>query len=222
LWRIGEGQVLWWAGATPLTNAGIRQADNLNLFLNSVSPGSLRKPRAIYWDEYFHGARGSLWTYFENTPLLWGVLQLVILTLALLFTFSRRSGPIASPAVVSRLSPLEFVNTMAGLYQRAGAAPVAVGVAYRHLRLELAHRLGLPAAIPDPALAQAAAERLGADAHGLDDALRRAALAAASKKLPAREALGLVQSLQRYTVRLIGPQPGAKPGPLSRPPQETI
>jgi hypothetical protein len=204
VWRVGKGQLLWWAGATPLTNAGIRQADNLDLFLNSVSSRGIKPARVIYWDEYFHGARGSLWTYFDKTPLIWGSVQIAVLAMALLFTFSRRSGPIAIPAAASRLSPLEFVNTMAGLYQRAGAAPVAVGVTYRHLRLELAHRLGLPAATPDPALAQAAADRLGADAVGLDEAFEKAALAAGSQKMSAREALALVQSLQRYTVRLTG------------------
>jgi hypothetical protein len=222
LLRLGEGQVLWWAGATPLSNAGIRQADNLNLFLNSVSSDSAPKTRVIYWDEYFHGERGSLSSYFQNTPVIWGGFQIAVLALALLFTFSRRSGPIAIPAVVSRLSPLEFVNTMAGLYQRAGAAPVAVGVTYRHLRLELAHRLGLSTAIPDAALAQAAAERLGAEAIGLDEAFRKAVLAADSKKMPAREALGLVQTLQRYTVRLTGSRRRSKPGPLSTPTQEKI
>lgn len=221
-WNVGKGQVLWWAGATPLTNAGIRQADNLSLFLNSVSSSlssnTSENPRAIFWDEYFHGERGSFWGYFQNTPVTWGGLQILLLAMALLFTFSRRSGPIAIPAVVSRLSPLEFVNTMAGLYQRAGATPVAVGVTYRHLRLELAHRLGLPAVTPDPALAQAAAERLGGNAKGLADALGQAALAADSKKMPARKALDLVQNLQRYTIRLTG----STSGPLSRPTQEKI
>lgn len=218
LWRMGKGHVLWWAGATPLTNAGIREADNLSLFLNSVSsPISSKAPersRAIYWDEYFHGARGSFWSYFENTPVSWGAVQILILTLALLFTFSRRSGPIAIPAVVSRLSPLEFVDTMGGLYQRAGAAPLAVGVAHRHLRLELSHRLGLPAATTDSALAQAAAERLGLAAGELDTTFQKAAIAAESKKMPVREALDLVRSLQRYTLRLTGA--------VSRPAQEKL
>jgi len=198
---------LWWAGATPLTNTGIRQAANLNLFLNSVSNNSNNNDaRTIYWDEYFHGARGSFWTYFANTPVGWGGLQFLILALALLFTFSRRSGPIAVPAVVSRLSPLEFVDTMAGLYQKAGAAPIAVGVAYRHLRLELANRLGLPPSNSDPALAQAAVERLGRDAYGLEDALAQASAIAGASKLKVRDALVTVQSIQRYTLLLTSPK----------------
>jgi len=31
-WRLGEGEILWWAGPGPLTNSGITRDDNLNLF----------------------------------------------------------------------------------------------------------------------------------------------------------------------------------------------
>jgi len=36
-WRLGEGEILWWAAPGPLTNSGITRDDNLNLFLNAVS-----------------------------------------------------------------------------------------------------------------------------------------------------------------------------------------
>jgi hypothetical protein len=111
---MGAGEILWWAAATPLTNAGMTRADNLRLFLNTVSASNAGQPVSIYWDEYFHGQRGSLWSYVEKTPIVWGGLQLTILVLGLLFTFSRRSGPMVMPAVVSRLSPLEFVETIGG------------------------------------------------------------------------------------------------------------
>jgi len=200
-WRIGKGQILWWAAATPLTNTGIRRSGNLNLFLNAVTDPSSGHPLTVYWDEYFHGRRGSLWSYVENTPLPWGALQVGLLAFALLFTFSRRSGPIAMPAVLLRLSPLEFVDTMGGLYQRAGASSVAVGVSYKHLRLELVRRLGLPAA-SDGDLAKAAGERLGFQGRELGELLQNAARGAAAPKLPAREALRLVRQLEQNTARL--------------------
>jgi|SRR5579872_288015 len=200
-WRIGSGEVLWWAGATPLTNVGIVRAGNLELFLNSMA-GPSGEPLSIYWDEYFHGARGSLWSYIAATPLPWGMLQIALLILALMFTFSRRSGPIVQPAAVSRLSPLEFVETMGGLYQRAGAAPIAVAAAYRLLRLELIRRLGLPASGADLDLSRAAGQRLGLPRDELAGALDSAARAANSTKFPARQALGLVQQLEGYVARL--------------------
>lgn len=200
-WRIGSGEVLWWAGATPLTNAGIVRAGNLELFLNSMA-GPSGAPLSIYWDEYFHGARGSLWSYIAATPLPWGMLQVALLMLALMFTFSRRSGPVVQPAAVSRLSPLEFVETMGGLYQRAHAAPIAVAAAYRLLRLELIRRLGFPVAGADQDLARAAGQRLGLPRDELAGTLDSAARAANSTKFPARQALGLVQQLEGYVARL--------------------
>ena len=204
VWRIGAGQVLWWAGATPLTNAGITRAGNLSLFLNAVSASSSGEPISIYWDEYFHGERGSLWSYFEKTPVRWSVVQLALLFLAVLFTFSRRSGPLVVPAPVSRLSPLEFVETMGGLYQRAGAQSIAVSVSYRHLRLELTRRLGLPAAVPDADLALAAGQRLGFGGD-LAGTLEESALAGGGK-LPAAQALRLVEKLAAYTAQLNAPR----------------
>ena len=200
-WRIGSGEVLWWAGATPLTNAGIARAGNLELFLNSMA-GPSGEPLSIYWDEYFHGARGSLWSYIEATPLPWGMLQIALLMVALMFTFSRRSGPVVQPAAVSRLSPLEFVETMGGLYQRAHAAPIAVAAAYRLLRLELIRRLGFPVSGADQDLARAAGQRLGLPGDELAGTLEKSSRAANSTKFPARKALDLVQQLEGYVARL--------------------
>lgn len=197
-WPIGSGEVIWWAGATPLTNAGIARADNLNLFLNSLG-----SPAAIYWDEYFHGQRAGLIGYVEKTPVVWAGLQILIAALAVLFTFSRRSGPIVAPRAVSRLSPLEFVDTMGALYRHAGAASIPIEVSRRHLRLELARRLGLPSHTADTDLAHAAADRLG-----FDDADLAATLASGASSKTA--ALDLVQRLERYATRLRVPYPKEK------------
>ena len=138
---MGAGEILWWAGATPLTNAGLRRDGNLRLFLNTVSNTA---PLTVYWDEYFHGQRASLWSYFDGTPVPWGILQAFVIALAVLFTYSRRSGPIVKPAPVSRLSPLEFVDAVGSLYQSARAGSVAVAVSYRRLRVQLSQRMGFP------------------------------------------------------------------------------
>jgi hypothetical protein len=177
------------------------RSGNLALFLNAMTAPS-GEPLSIYWDEYFHGARGSLWSYIAATPLPWGMVQIALLTLALMFTFSRRSGPIVRPSAVSRLSPLEFVETMGGLYQRAGAAPIAVAAAYRLLRLELIRRLGFPVSGGDRDLARAAGQRLGLPGDQLAVALESAARASTSAKFPARQALDLVQQLEGYVARL--------------------
>jgi hypothetical protein len=201
-WNMGQGQVLWWAGATPLSNAGITREDNLAFFLNSVANWSADEPYQIYWDEYFHGQRSSLWSYVGKTSLAWGFLQLGLLAIAVVLTFSRRSGPVFSPAGNSRLSPLEFVDTLGGLYQRAGAASSAVAVSYKRLRSMLTRHLGLPPNIPDDQLGRTVEQRMGWKDSGLAGLLHRAAAAMLVTKLSPREALDLVQKLERQGERL--------------------
>jgi len=201
-WQVGDGQILWWAGSTPLTNAGITRDDNLTFFLNSVANWSANEPYKIYWDEYFHGERRSLWSYVQKTSLAWGALQIALLAIAVLFTFSRRSGPIYIPAEVSRLSPLEFVDTLGGLYERAGAASSAVSVSYTRLRSLLTRQLGLASNTPNPQLALAAEQRLGWKKSGLAESLQTAETAAHAPKLPSREALELVQKLEQFAAKL--------------------
>jgi len=206
-WRIGDGRILWWAAATPLTNAGITREGNLNLFLNAMNFPLQTNHAAtkIYWDEYFHGQRSSLWSYVQKTPVAWGLAQAAILGLIVFLTFGRRSGPVMMPPVVSRLSPLEFVDTLGGLYQRAGAEPAVVGFVYQRFRATLARQLRLPVSTPDTEFADAVQGRLGWKETGLKTTLARAAVACGSPKVAPEEALGLIQELERYEEKL-GPQ----------------
>jgi hypothetical protein len=198
-YHVGKGQVIWWGGSTPLTNAGIRESGNLVLFLNSVGP---REGVRVYWDEYFHGLHGSLWTYLARTPLPWGAVQCGIVFLAILFTFSRRQGPISVPVKSSRLSPLEFVETLGDLYSSAHAGPAAVRIASQRLRFQLTRQLGLPANAPDADLVHSAGKAYAWNEQDFSDTLGRAERAMKSAKLGDAETLKLVQELFDYASRL--------------------
>lgn len=203
-WGLGGGQILWWAGSTPLTNSGISRDDNLRFFLNSVGNWNEKGAYHIYWDEYFHGQRSSLWSYVSKTSLSWSVLQIGLLALAVLFTFARRSGPMFVPQESSRLWPLEFVDTLGGLYERAKASSSAVAVSYGRFRALLARQLAMPTNTRDSELAVAAEQRLGWKDSGLGLLLGRAAAAQNEERYPAAEALKLVQELETFTKRLDG------------------
>jgi hypothetical protein len=198
-YNVGQGQVIWWGGSTPLTNAGIRESGNLQLFLNSV--GSHEGVR-VYWDEYFHGLHGSLWNYLARTPLPWGAVQFGIVFLAVLFTFSRRQGPITVPLKPSRLSPLEFVETLGDLYSSAHAGPAAIRIASQCLRFQLTRQLGLPANASDPDLVHSAGRALAWNEQDFSDTLRRADNAMKSPKVSDADTLKLVQELFDYASRL--------------------
>jgi hypothetical protein len=198
-YRFGKGEVVWWAEATPLTNGAIRDASNLHLFLNSVAPS---RNVHILWDEYFHGAHGSLWSYLARTPMPWGLAQFGLVFLAILFTYSRRSGPVRAPATVSRLSPLEFVNTLGDLYNSVRADAAAVQIADQRLRFVLTRRLGLPVNVPNADLARTANEQLGWEEAPLLETLSAADKDIASRRKTGGEALRLVQQLFDYAARL--------------------
>jgi hypothetical protein len=194
----GRGQVLWWASSTPLTNAGLKEKGNLEFLLASV--GSAKDE--ILWDEYIHGYRETLGSSIAHSPAKWLALQLGLLALAVLATFSRRSGPICKPASVVRLSPIEFVQTLGGLYEHAGTASVAVDICYQRFRYWLTRRLGVASNIPVDELQNAVRDRWAlADDH-FAAVLRRCESAKNDPFLQGPVALNLVQELDEYAVRL--------------------
>ncbi len=200
-WRLGQGRILWWAAPTPVTNAGISKTGNLSFLLDciaAVRPGAPANETTVLWDEYFHGYRGSLWNYFEETPIPWAILQLALVAAFVFLTFSRRNGPLYVPVTASRLSPLEFVDTMGDLYARAKAGPAAVRVAYQRFRGQLTRRLALAPSISNMQLDAAVRQRLGWKQPGLFDTLQRAEKSADASELSSADALSIVQALGHY------------------------
>ena len=198
-YQVGKGQVIWWGNSAPLTNGRIRESGNLPLFLNSVGPPDGVR---VLWDEYFHGAHGSLWSYIAHTPLVWGAVQFGIVFLAIVATYSRRQGPISVPARVSRLSPLEFVETLGDLYCSAHAGSAAVRIAYQRLRFQLTRQLGLPPNVPSADLAQSVGVALAWNEQEISATLSRAERAMTAAKVSDAETLQLVQEMFDYASRL--------------------
>jgi len=203
--RLGSGTIIWWADSSPLTNYGLTQSANLELLLNSVGEaGNVR----VLWDEYFHGDRPDLWSYLSKTPLPWAMLQAALVALALILTYSRRSGPIVDPVAASRLSPMEFVETVGGLYSRKRAAQGAVEIALHCFRSRLArlprHRAATAGVGTKDALAAGYKDDLSAPALFMSQC--DAALTAGISN--EAQALGIIQKLHDYTRRLRLADPG--------------
>lgn len=194
----GAGRIVWWATSTPLSNAGLSTSQNLQFFLNSL--GIEQGPR-IFWDEYFHGVRRSLWSYLRSTPAPWALAQILCAFALALVTFARRHGPLRAPVVETRLHPLEFVRTLGSLYQHAQAAPFAVGSIYQRFRHRLLRHLGLPASASASALAHAAQERRG-HLSNLQETLEAAERCASGAKVSKKEALQLAERLQEFAEQL--------------------
>ena len=196
----GKGDVLWLSSSTPFSNAGITQTGNLDFVLAAV--GDKAQTRVLF-DEYVHGYGENGSSSTRNHPLMMALfLQCVVLACAALLTFSRRSGPIRPLRPESRLAPLEFVETLGGLYQQAHAASVAVDVYYSRFQYWITRRLGVASNASPEELDRAVRERWGLDENDFLPTLQAAAAARYRPDLSQNEALTIVQSLYAYATKL--------------------
>jgi hypothetical protein len=189
-YRLGKGEIIWWASALPLTNAGITEAHNLDLLVNSIGDAG-----HILWDEYFFGSAPGPWSYATSRTLKWAAIDCAALGLIILVTFARRSGPLMPLVRESRLSPLEFVDTLGKLYHKAGACQAAVEIALNRFRQLLARRTGLHGQISAEDMARAIQGRRLGLAPDFGAILLRCESAVGNPGLTEKEALLLVQQL---------------------------
>jgi hypothetical protein len=127
----GKGHAVWWAGSTPLENGSISRAHNLDLLLNSVGP---REGHRFYWDESLHGDVRSVWSYAAGPSMTMFRIGLVAMAALIIFSFSRRSGPLRDLPPPARATPIEFLEALGSLYRKAGASATAVSVAWERFR----------------------------------------------------------------------------------------
>ncbi len=196
----GDGHVVWWASATPLENGSLARAQDLDFFLNSLGP---KEGHRFYWDESLHGEIRSEWSFASGpalTMLRWGLPALALLVL---LSFSRRSGPVRELPAPARTTPIEFVEALGSLYRNAGAASTALSIAWERFRrraLRLAGMRGQKMSAAD--LATLLLRRFPDAGPNLENDLVACEQAAANEAITPREALRLVQLLQRHYTQL--------------------
>ena len=192
----GKGHVVWWASSTPLENGSLARAHNLDLFLNSLGA---RAGRRFYWDESLHGVVRSEWSYAAgpSLTLLW--MGLIFVALLVVFSFSRRWGPVRDLPAPPRAAPIEYLQALGSLYRNAGAGSTAVAVAWERFRRHALRICGLRGQKMSAAeLATVIRRRFpGADA-GLEADMTAAEEAAWGESITPREALKLIQTLNKH------------------------
>ena len=197
---IGRGRAIWLAGTTPIENATIDAPGHLELLLNAVGT----PPRRIVWNEFVHGQRASLWSYLARTSAPWALAQLAIAAAVAAMIFVRRRLPIRVPRAIARTNPLEFVETMAVLYDRARSGAAAVGISRARLRRLLLVSSGSAAAESDARLAAVAAPRVSMTPQELRELLEGTEQRAANPFTSPADALPLVQRMQAVAARING------------------
>jgi hypothetical protein len=193
---FGKGHVVWWANAMPLENGAIARANNLDLLLNSIGP---REGHHFYWDESLHGDVRSEWSYAAGPSrnMLW--IGLPLLGLLIVFSFSRRSGPVRDMPEPPRAAPIEFVDALGSLYRTAGASSTAVAVALERFRRSSLRLCGLrPSPMSAVELAGAIRRRFPQASENLESDLVACEDAAWSDSIEPRVALRLIQALHAH------------------------
>jgi hypothetical protein len=203
-YALGQGRVIWWASPLPLTNAGIRNRKNLDLLLNSIGDS-----RRILWDEYYHEEHESVSAHRSNPAQMWALAQAGFLGLLVILTFSRRSGPVVPLVRESRLSPLEFVETLGSVFHRANGTQVAVEIAFGRFQQIAARRLGIRGTASANDILVAMAQRGLKVSPDLAALVSRSEEATGDTDLSEKRALEHVQALNQATL-LLDPLVSAK------------
>ena len=209
---VGSGTAIWWASSTPLENGSIERGHNLELLVNSVGPA---EGRHVYWDESLHNPPPTQWNFVSGPVwplLLWGSMGLGLL---IVFSFSRRSGPVRPLPNIPRTTPIEFLDALGGLYRSTGAAATVTQIAWERFRGQAVRLAGLGgsgrsagktiAQLDAREVAAALERRFGAIGKEMEADLIAAEEAAMDDKLKPRRALRLIQALRRHeeTLRTI-------------------
>ena len=203
---VGAGEAIWWSSASPMTNAELKNDADLKLVLASVGTG-----RRVLFDESLQQVTRSKWSAARGLPLLWILAQAGLVFALLVFSFSRRRGPIRMPVTLPRSSPAEFAVSMGDLYAKGGATGAATEAARRRLERVLVREAGLARGTvadgPD-AIVPALEARFGGTWGSVGEHLRTAALAADVDPKPG-SALALVRALGEDVERI---RRAARPG----------
>jgi len=207
----GKGHIVWWASSTPLENGSLSRAHNLDLLLNSLGP---RTGHRFYWDESLHGETTSQFFYARGAALNMLLSGLAVLGLLVVFSFSRRSGPVRDLPLPARASPIEFLEALGSLYAKAGASGTAVSLAYGQFRRKMGDLCGLNGMLMSAAeLGDALRRRFPQAGEDLETDLAACEETGMNDKLIPKRALALVQALGRHGAMLTA---FARAGPQQR------
>ena len=191
---VGNGSVVWWASAWPLENAGIREKNNLELLLNSTA-GYKR----VLWDEFYQDVHQTQAGHKLGHAYLWALAQFALIALAVVLTYSRRSGPLVPLAQPSRGSPLEFVETLANVFRRARSTQVAVEIAFQRFRQVAARRLGIRGTSNASEIVDAMSHRGIRISESTANLVRQSEMAVGDASLTERAAIAFVRALNEAT-----------------------
>jgi hypothetical protein len=195
LWYYEKGIVFECTDWQWLTNERLREADN-GAFILAVVRKMLPRGGVVYFDD---AGQGDLEREAQQPRGFWGVApmgvriafaHLMLITLVAFYSLGKRFGlPRPAPPCAPALG--EYVDALAGVYERTQAVHPAFETILDDVRRRLCRRLGLPAGATLLQLIQA----LPADSP-MRDALTEAHRALQNPQLTPDEALHLLRRIE--------------------------
>lgn len=203
---LGKGHVILVANRYGATNAGLAQGDNAVFLVNIARRSTSAARRTVRFDEYHHGVgfaertadkKDDLWA---SIPLPWrlAVFHLTAVGLLLVYNGNRRFGPARVAAPATTRASTDYVNSMARLYRRAGAADIAAETLYTRFLRDLRRTLDVPNDAGIAFIARTAEQKFGPAAAGLHELLARGEAIVAGQRPTETDMLNLAKQIERY------------------------
>jgi hypothetical protein len=142
---FGKGRITALADPSFAANENLGREQNLRLILALLFESG--EPAEILFDEFHQGhvMENTLWDYFASSVAAWMVIQAVV-GLGFFF-FSKRahySGRYRSLDAPKGRSSMEYVDSMATVYESCKAAPVALEAIVGRLMGQVSRQAGIP------------------------------------------------------------------------------
>ena len=201
----GKGRVVLVANRFGATNAGLAQADNA-LFLVSIARGAVgRTGHTVRFDEYHHGIGfaqktamgGGLWA---AVPLPWrlALMHLGAAGLLLLYNGNRRFRIAWTAVPTTTRASTDYVNSMARLYRRSGAADIALEIIYLRFVRDLRRAVDAPNVTGVAQLASLSQQKYGPVTAGLQEVMARCEGVVAGERVSENDMLNLARKIEQY------------------------
>jgi hypothetical protein len=151
---LGAGQVICGASDRLLSNAWLSRGDNLAIVLSLLAPKG-QPPRHLFFEESHHGfsAVYAMVRLLDQPGLRFAGMLALLGALAFFASSLVRFGPIIPLQPAQGRSTLEFVDSIADLYQRADLRNDTMKYLFAETHQQVLQRLNLPPTAPHELIA---------------------------------------------------------------------
>ncbi|MGO9117724.1 MAG: DUF4350 domain-containing protein [Desulfomonilaceae bacterium] len=142
--KFGKGEIIAISDASLPSNVELSHAQNLKLVLALLIA---KPPEKIIFDEYHHGhtIQDTFWNYFGASIFALVLLQSIVG--AAIFFYSKRAsyaGRFKSMAISKGRSSLEYVDSMANIFQSCAAGSAALEPIFNRFLSQFSRKAGIP------------------------------------------------------------------------------